>query len=194
MKKILYLLVLVTLTGYAQINEEHLKIGDNAPTILGIDQFGNRINSDIILQHNKILLLFYRGNWCPYCRRHLKALSENLEQLTKKGYQVLVVTPENIEKTKETSTLFEVNYSIIHDTDNKIMNEYLVAFDVNKQNVTNFYKFTLNKIKKYNEPDNAVLPVPATYVINQNGKIAFVHYDPDYKKRASFETILNLSD
>ena len=194
MKKILYLLVLVTLTGYAQINEEHLKIGDNAPTILGIDQFGNRINSDIILQHNKILLLFYRGNWCPYCRRHLKELSENLEQLTKKGYQVLVVTPENIEKTKETSTLFEVNYSIIHDTDNKIMNEYLVAFDVNKQNVTNFYKFTLNKIKKYNEPDNAVLPVPATYVINQNGKIAFVHYDPDYKKRASFETILNLSD
>ncbi len=193
MKSLVTLVIFLFVSlGFSQINNTHLELGDDAPSLHGIDQFGNQINSETILQNHKILLLFYRGNWCPYCRKHLKELNENLEALTKKGYYVIVVTPEKVDKIKQTTRMFDATFSIIHDKDNTIMNDYQVAFDVNQQNVTSFYKFTLTKINKYNEPNNAVLPVPATYVINQKGKITFVHYDPDYKKRADFQAVLKL--
>lgn len=179
-------------TGVAQLANEHLAIGETAPLITGKDQFGEQIDSEQILKEQQILLLFYRGNWCPYCRKHLKSLQDNLEKLTIKGYKVIVVTPEKVEKTKETTSMLSVDFSIVHDDDNKIMNAYKVAFDVNSENVANYLKFTQKKVKEYNEMNNDVLPVPATYIIGKGGKISFVHYDPDYKQRFDIRKILSM--
>ena len=175
-----------------QINNDYLNIGENAPRILGVDQFSNSIDSDDILKSNKILLIFYRGSWCPYCKKHLASLQENLNKITEKGVYVIVVTPERVEKIKETSTKYKSTFSIIHDVDNKIMNNYKVAFDVNKENVPSYFNFTLKKVRDYNENYNYVLPVPATYLIDKNALISYVHYNPNYKDRADLSEILDL--
>ena len=181
-----------SLSGFSQINKEHLKVGEEAPLISGVDQFNKQINSNEILKNNKILLLFYRGNWCPYCRKHLKTLQENLVELTNKGYYVIVVSPEKPEKTEETTKKVKATFSIIHDIDNTIMKSYKVAFEVNKETVQSYYGFTKNKIEEYNQQDTNTLPVPATYIIGENGKIAFVHYDPDYTNRKDLKEILSM--
>ena len=105
---------------------------------------------------------------------------------------MLVVTPEKVEKTKETSTLVNAGYSIVHDSENKIMNAYKVAFEVNDKNVTSYYGFTKKKVASYNTENNNVLPVPATYIIGKDRKISYVHYDPDYSKRASIDELINM--
>jgi peroxiredoxin len=193
MKKLVFtLLILFSLAGFSQIDNEHLKVGEEAPLITGVDQFNKVINSTEILKENKILLLFYRGNWCPYCRKHLKSLQENLEELTKMGYYVIVVSPEKPAKTEETSDKIKATFSIIHDVDNIFMKAYKVAFEVNKENVKNYYDYTRNKVEKYNQEDNNILPVPATYIIGKDGKIAFVHYDPDYTNRKDLKEILSM--
>lgn len=193
MKKLVFiLLILFSFGGFSQIDNEHLNVGEVAPLISGVDQFDKVINSSDILKEKKILLLFYRGNWCPYCRKHLKTLQENLEELTKKGYYIIVVSPEKPEKTEETSDKVKATFSIIHDVDNTIMKAYKVAFEINKENVTSYYNYTKNKVEKYNLEDNKTLPVPATYIIGKDGNIAFVHYDPDYTNRKDLKEILSM--
>lgn len=176
----------------AQIDNEHLKVGEDAPEIIGVDQNGQKINSTEILKDNKILMVFYRGNWCPHCKKHLGSLQEHLNELIEKGVYVIVVTPESVEKTKETAELWHINFSIIHDVNNEIMNDYKVAFEVNEKNVPNYYESITNKVAEYNVKNNNVLPVPATYMIDQNGKISYVQYDPDYKNRSDFTEILKM--
>lgn len=190
---ILFLAVsLFLLNTFSQINNNHLNIGEIAPLIVGIDQFDKSINSQEILKEQKIMLVFYRGYWCPYCKKHLASLQENLEALTKKGLFVIVVTPEKVEKTQQTSKELNATFSIIHDKDNIIMNDYKVAFDVNKQNVTSYFGFTRKKIAEYNENNNNTLPVPATYLIDSDGKIKYVHYNPDHHERSDFKEIIKL--
>lgn len=185
-----FALLFFTQVTFSQINNEHLNIGDVAPLITGVDQFDKVINSDKILEKDKILLLFYRGNWCPYCKKHLGELEKNLDKLSKKGVYVIVVTPEKPEKIKETSEKTNANFSIVFDKDNTIMNNYKVAFEVNETNVPSYFEATMKRISDYNVEKNNVLPVPATYIINQSKKIEFVHYDPKYSNRAKFEDIL----
>lgn len=193
MKKLVFILfILFSFAGFSQIDNEHLNVGEVAPLISGVNQFDKVINSSDILKEKKILLLFYRGNWCPYCRKHLKTLQENLEELTKKGYYVIVVSPEKPEKTEETSNKVKATFSIIHDVDNTIMKAYKVAFEINKENVKSYYNYTKNKVEKYNRENNNTLPVPATYIIGKNGNIAFVHYDPDYTNRKDLKEILSI--
>ena len=191
MKQFLFLVILFsTYNITSQIINEHLEVGNQAPEIIGIDQNGLKINSTEILKNNKILMVFYRGNWCPHCKKHLKSLQDHLNEFAKNGVYVLVVTPETVEKTKETQEKLKTTFSIVHDKDNKIMNDYKVAFEVNKENVPNYFDAITKKIADYNVKNNNVLPVPATYLIGKDGKIIYVQYDPNYKSRSDFGEIL----
>jgi len=186
------LLIVFSVNSYSQITNDYLKVGEKAPIIVGIDQFGKAVNSDQFINKQKVLLVFYRGYWCPYCRKHLASLQENLESLTQKGVFVIVVTPEKVERTKETSKDFDASFSIIHDKNNQIMDDFKVSFEVNKLNVPSYFAFTQKKIKEYNSENNNTLPVPATYLIDKSGKIIYVHYNPDYKERSDFKEILKM--
>jgi len=186
----LFIITLFSLASFSQINDDHLKVGEEAPIITGVDQFDNTINSKDILKEKKMLVVFYRGNWCPYCRKHLASLQENLEELSKKGLFVVVVTPEKVEKINETTKKLAATFSILHDKDNSIMKSYKVAFTVNEENVTSYFGFTQRKISEYNAANNNTLPVPATYLIDQDGKIVYVHYDPDHHERSDFKEII----
>jgi peroxiredoxin len=174
----------------AQIDNEYLEVGSTAPLIVGKDQNGQAVNSKEILKEHQLLLIFYRGNWCPYCNRHLSSLQKHLEQFREKGVFVLVVSPEKVEKTIETGMKYGNGFSIVHDVDNKIMRDYKVAFEVNEQTVPAYYKKLEKRLSEYNEANNNVLPVPATYLIDRSGKITYVHYDPDYRNRSDLELIL----
>jgi len=189
---VIFLIVFFSVNSFSQINNDHLKVGEEAPIIVGVDQFNNTINSIDILKEKKMLVVFYRGNWCPYCRKHLASLQENLEDLKKRGVFVIVVTPEKVEKINETTKNLAATFSILHDKDNTIMGSYKVAFTVNKKNVTSYFGFTQRKITEYNATNNNTLPVPATYLIDQDGKILYVHYDPDHHERSDFKEIIKL--
>lgn len=172
------------------MNSEHLKIGDEAPLILAKDQNGKEINSANILKEHQILLIFYRGNWCPYCNQHLSSLHERLKEFEEKGVFVLVVSPEKVSKTVETGSKYDNEFSVVHDTDNKIMTDYKVAFEVNEKTVPMYYEKLQVRLAEYNESSNMVLPVPATYLIDRTGKITYVHFDPNYKERSNLDEIL----
>jgi len=190
MKYIFSFFLLFTTSLFSQINNEHLNVGEEAPTIFAKDQNGNTIDSKEVLKNKKILLVFYRGNWCPYCRKHLASLQENLNSLHKKNVFVMVVTPENPTKNLETQDNLKTHFSIIHDADNKIMTAYKVAYKVNKTTVTSFYNRVQNNIANYNDAHNDVLPVPATYLIDQNDTIIYVQYNTNHKIRSDIKDLI----
>lgn len=181
---------IVSVGVIGQINSEHLDIGEQAPLITATDQNGYAINSKEILQSEKILLVFYRGNWCPHCKKHLGELEKNLKTLKEKGVFVLVVTPESVEKTQETQEKFNTSFSIVHDSGNQIMKDYKVAFEVNESNVPNYYGKVTELVNEYNTESEKMLPVPATYLIGTDGRIEYVHYDANYKNRSDISEIV----
>ncbi len=96
-----------------------------------------------------------------------------------------------MDKIKETTKKWKSSFSILHDFNNKIMNDYKVAFEVNEKNVPNYLSFTLNKIREYNENENNILYIPVTYTIKV--KKSFLHCNINCTNRASFvEIVKNL--
>ncbi|MGI9533106.1 peroxiredoxin-like family protein [Lutimonas sp.] len=192
--KLLVSLFLTFSTGLlmGQIDNEHLKVGASAPRIIAKDQHGELIDSQEILKEHQLLLIFYRGNWCPHCQKHLNALQSHLQELKSKGVFVVVVSPESEARTKETSEMISSDFAIVHDKGNVIMNDYKVAFEVNKETVPTYYEKMNDLLATYNVDNSNVLPVPATYLISKAGKISYVHYDPDYKNRSDLAEVLEM--
>jgi peroxiredoxin len=167
-----------------------LNPGDKAPDFTGYDQTGKQVELKKILQQGPVILFFYRGNWCPLCNKYLSSYQDSLKVLTDQGFNVVAITPESIENVENTVKLHNLTFTVIYDCQEKIMKDYDLMFNVTKVYQEKILsKFSVD-IAKFNGRDVAHLPVPATYIINKDGIIVAVQFDPDYKNRASVKWML----
>ncbi len=169
---------------------EGLAVGDKAPDFEAKDMLGNPIVLSKILAHKPVVLLFYRGYWCPICTRYLKAFQDSIELIQETGAIVLAVTPETADYANETLTETGTSVTLIPDSSNVIMDAYKVSFPVTEAYQNKIKEKLEADIAETNGADAAYLPVPATYIINENGEISWRHFDPNYRKRASVKDIL----
>ena len=191
MKKYLFIMVLA-FAGLQLSAQTGLKKGDDAPAFSTVDNSGKSIDLKTLLKaHKSVVLFFYRGEWCPYCNKHIQQLQDSLQQLSVKGAYVIAVTPETKENISKTIQKTHASFSIVQDKGYSIMKDYKVNYTLDDATVEKYKSFGLD-LNKSNGNTDHVLPVPATYVINQSGKITFVHFNKDYTRRASVNDIMQV--
>jgi peroxiredoxin len=166
-----------------------LKIGDAAPSFTTTDFTGNKLVLSELLQKGKVIVLFYRGAWCPYCNRYMSELQKSAGKFAEKGVTVIAVTPETNEYVAEMIDKTKTSFSVIYDKDRSLMTQFDVLYKMDEKMQEKFKGYKID-IDKRNGADDHVLPVPATYIIGKNGKIDFVHFDPNFTVRANIDDIL----
>jgi len=176
---------------FAQDTPKGLNAHDLAPDFTAKDQFGKEINLKSELRKNKVVLVFYRGQWCPYCNKALSALEDSLRYIRLKGATVLAVSPEKPENISKTIEKTKASYSILHDEGLKIMKRYNVSFRVDSLTIVKYKTYGIDFNAVNGEANGTNLPIPAVFIINKNGEITYRHFDPDYRKRPSVREIIN---
>ncbi len=191
MKKLLLLSLLsfFALLVIAQEAPEGLFINSKAPDFKAKDQHGKDIRLKDLLKQGPVVLVFYRGHWCPFCNRQLKKLEDSLQFIRDKGATLIAVSPEKPENISKTVEKTGADYSILHDEGLKIMKAYEVEFEV-QENTINRYRNTGIDLEKINGKDWKYLPVPAIYIIDKESNITYRFFYTDYKKRPSVQEIL----
>ena len=164
-------------------------VADDAPAFSAKDQTSKRVSLSEELKKGAVVLVFYHGQWCPYCNKHLKKLEDSLSLITAKGASLITITPEKPENISKTIEKTKASYSILFDDGLKIMKSYDVAFAMDEKTLEKYKGYGID-FTKANGENGANLPVPALYIIGMDGKIAYRYFDTDYSKRASVTEIL----
>ncbi len=188
MKKII-LITLIIFTSIMLFAQAPLKVGDEAPLFNVKDNNGKQLDlKKILKEHKAVVLFFYRGQWCPFCNKQIKELQDSLQFLTQKGAYVIGVSPETEANVIKTVAKTKASFSLISDKGNGVMKAYKVDY-VMEKGLSDQYKNRGLDVALANGQTDAVLPVPATYIIGANGKIKYVYFDKNYKKRASVKEL-----
>lgn len=99
------------------------------------------------------------------------------------GASVVAVAPQTAEYQERTVVKNNLSITVISDSSQTIMKQYDVAYDVNES----YQKQIGVNLTQIN--GQAVLPVPATYIIGEDGIIIKRFFNPDFKNRASIAEI-----
>ena len=98
-------------------------IGDKAPDIIASDQNGNDLKlSDYA--GKKVILFFYPKASTPGCTAEACNLGENYDDLVQKGFKVIGVSADSIERQKKFSDKYSFPYPLIPDVDKQVINDY----------------------------------------------------------------------
>ncbi len=192
MRKIVCLVsgILFSIFLPAQERPEGLFINSKAPDFRAKDQHQQEIRLKDVLKDSLVVLIFYRGQWCPYCNKYLSKLEDSLLLINKKGARLIAISPEKPENIKLTIEKTKASYPLIYDKDMKIMKAYDVAFEVDERTVNRYKNADIDLAAANGQKDKVFLPVPALYIINKEGAIIYRYFEPDYKKRLPVLEIL----
>jgi peroxiredoxin len=174
----------------AQEKPEGLFINSKAPDFKAKDQNGNEIVFKDVRKKGDVVVVFYRGSWCPFCSRYLKLLQDSLEAIRSNGAQVIVITPQADEGIDSAVAKSGASFPVIHDEDMKIANAYGVAYKVDDRTLGRYKNAGIDLLKENKQTKQAYLPVPAVYIVNKEGSVKFRYFEEDYKKRLPIEEIL----
>lgn len=179
----------IVIGAAAQGKPEGLFLNSKAPDFALKDQYGATVTLKELRKKGQTVILFYRGNWCPYCNRELKAFQDSLSLILNKKAQLIAITPEASEGVDSTVKKTGAVFPILYDEGGKTIEAYQGALKVDDKTVSR-YKMAGVDLLKNNNQKQAVLPVPAVYIVNKEGSVTFRYFDENYKRRVSVAEIL----
>ena len=158
------------------------QVGDMAPDFVLKNALGNPVALSDYLKKGKVVLTWYRGGWCPYCNMTLQQLQREVPSFKANGANLIALTPELPDKSMSTVEKHNLQFEVLSDVGNEIARSYGIVFKLT-DDVAKMYDASFG-MSSYNGDDSHELPLAATYIINEDGKIGYAFLDADYRKRA----------
>ena len=166
-----------------------LTAGNKAPNFKLTNAFGKTIELKQELAKGPVVLIFYRGAWCPYCNLHLQALKSQQTEFAKYDAQVIAISPQLPDKSAEQVKKEGFPFEVLSDTSAMVMKDYKLYFELPADLMTVYKEHGLD-IEDFNGEGRNGLPTPGAFVIDKNGIIRTMQAEVDYKTRMSSEDII----
>jgi peroxiredoxin len=167
-----------------------LNVGAKMPAFRLKDANGKIVESRNLLKQGNLVVVFYRGSWCPFCNVYLRNLQKNMPQIKAAGGNLVAVSVENPDNSLTVAKKNELDFTVLSDPNLSVARKFGIVYQMPKE-TDELYKskYSLD-IAKHNEMEKPELPLSATYIVNRKGEIVYAYLEPDYKKRAEPQTII----
>jgi peroxiredoxin len=163
--------------------ERALRQGAVAPDFILPDAQGKLVRLQSLLRDGPVVIIFYRGGWCPFCTLHLRGFQRGLPELKALGAQIVAISPQLPDNSLSTREKGELKYPLLSDVGNKIAHKFGVAFRLSDPLLKVYESFGLSLLEANGKEGEAELPVAATFVIDTNGVVRHSRVDVDYTRR-----------
>jgi peroxiredoxin len=165
------------------------KAGDVAPSFSLRDPDGNVVTSEDLLKKGPLVVSFYRGVWCPYCNMELQALESAKPLFDKYGASLVAISPQTAPNSRKSVRQNKLSFPILSDVKGKVGAAFGLRFEL-PDYLIELYKSLKNDLTAFNDDPGWTLPMPARYVIGQDGTILYSEVNPDYTHRPEPEDMI----
>ncbi|WP_405814220.1 AhpC/TSA family protein [Streptomyces sp. NBC_01390] len=170
-----------------------LAVGAQAPRFSLPSATGQTLALNDLLADGPVVLTFYRGAWCPYCNIALRSLQQHHDAITARGARLVAVSPQIPDESLSLAEKHQLAFEVLSDIGSDTAKQYGLAFDLPDDLAAVYDKLGFD-LQRVNDGHPRTLPLPATYVIDQQGMIRWAFVDTDYTTRAEPADILAALD
>ena len=142
-----------------------------APPFVLNDALGNSVGLADLLGRGPAVIVFYRGHWCPYCRRYLGKLQANHARFVERGATVVAISPEPAATSARLAAELGLTFPLLCDAGGDVIDRY----------------GTRNRLTSA----RTVMPHPAVVIVDPAGVIRFRSVDRNYKRRTTMHAIFS---
>jgi peroxiredoxin len=165
------------------------RVGDRAPAFRLPDARGGEVALEDLLIDGPVVLVFYRGAWCPYCNLQLAAFQGALGDIRATGAALVAVSPQTPDQSLTFAEQKALEFPVLSDLGNAVARRYGLAFTQSDAATATSRELGI-ELSDFNGEDSNTLPAASTFVIGTDGVIRFASISGDYRWRVGPDEVL----
>ena len=165
-----------------------LGVGEHAPDFVASRVDHTQYVFSASHLNHPVVLIFYRGGWCPYCNAQLADMHLVEPKLRASGFEVLFISTDRPELLYSSLRDQKVSYTLLSDPELHAAQAFHIAFHLDDQQYAEELKWGVNLEKTTGTRQHA-LPVPSVFIVDTSGMIRFVYSNPDFRVRLGAEEL-----
>jgi peroxiredoxin len=173
------------------IEHRILPAGAGAPEFALPDFSGQTVHSSDLLALGPLILNFFRGRWCPYCVTELETWRDLYPGLRERGFLVVGISPQTQRQSDFTAGQHGIPFPLLADAGCEVAEQFGLVWTVPPY-LQKYYRSILLNIPFVNGDESWRLPLPATYLIGQDGKVLYAEAHADFRVRPEPEEVLRV--
>lgn len=164
------------------LEAQALQVGQTLPDFELPDATGTLVRSADLRARGPLLISFYRGHWCPYCNLELQALQAHLDDINALGATLVAISPQTPDQSLTTQEKHDLKFPVLSDEGNSVARQFGLVFTLDESLRPIYESFGID-LEMHNGDRSFELPVPATYLVAQDGTILNTFVNLDYRDR-----------
>jgi|TARA_B100001971_G_C18074322_1_gene474780 peroxiredoxin len=155
-----------------------LQSGETAPNFSLVNAEGEAARFYDLLDRGPVVLNFFRGFWCAFCKTEFEAYANIQQELDRLGCHYLAISPQKTAAEQEQAK----NWQIIFDKDNEIAEQFGIVYSLEEDEINLFTSWGL-RIDQVNDTGKWELPLAATFIVTRERTIGYEFVDVDFRAR-----------
>jgi peroxiredoxin len=169
-------------------------VGDVLSDFTLPDATGHDVSLSELLGEGPVVLVFYRGGWCPYCNLALHQYqSELVPQLASYGATLAAISPQKPDESLTTVEKHDLQFVVLSDAGARVARQLGIAFEP-AEDVLEAQRALGLDIRDGNADGSPELPMPTVLIVDRNRTVRFVDVQADYTSRTEVSEILAALD
>ncbi|MBX3322868.1 MAG: AhpC/TSA family protein [Phycisphaeraceae bacterium] len=161
----------------------------SAPDVRLSTPEGVFVNLADALGSGPVVVIFYRGGWCPFCTGHLSAWQDRLAELDSLGASLIAITPERPDRVGAGQAEHNYGFAVLSDAQGEAARAFDLQFTIDAKTRELYQTYDID-LSQFNASGTWDMVIPATYVIDSGGVIRYAYVNEDYRTRAEVDDVL----
>lgn len=166
-----------------------LAVGTQAPDLAGTDAAGQRVQLGKLVEDQRVLLVFYRGGWCPYCNTQIRSLSQAAVKFEALGIKPVLISVDKPSEASKTNAKYDIPFPVLSDPSLVWHKAFGVLNVIPAAKADELKKYGID-LEASSGQKHLTVAVPSVFLLEKGGRISFAHAERDYKVRPLTESLL----
>jgi len=170
-----------------------IPVGQKVPDLPATDLDGKPVRLSSFYGKGPILLVFYRGGWCPYCNTEIHALTVAYPEYQKRGLTPVAVSVDKPEAEAKMKATYAIPFPVLSDSSAALIEAFRVVNHVDGATAAKLKGFGVD-LEGYSGQTHHEIAIPSLFLVDRQGVVRWAHSDPEYTVRPTTEQILTAID
>ncbi len=166
-----------------------VRVGDPAPDARLTAADGHEVSLRALAAHGAIMIVFYRGGWCPFCNFQIHELTQASPELQRRGVTPVAISVDRIDEASRTRATYDIPFPVLSDPDLVAHRAYRVVHQVDAAELSRLGGFGID-LERSSGRTHHVIAIPSIFIVDRAGVVRWAHANPDYKIRPSVPQLL----
>ncbi|MGA8206216.1 MAG: peroxiredoxin-like family protein [Woeseiaceae bacterium] len=154
---------------------------------------GKSVSWEELRKKGRLLVIFYRGGWCPYCNLQIRQLTLAYPKFEERGILPVLISVDEADASSLVRNTYEIPFPVLSDPDLHALEAFRVTMEVDEATRERYKEYGID-LSAWSGRDHHKIAVPSAFFVDKNGTVLWAHSAMDYRVRPSPQQLLEVAD